>query len=332
MGGAIAERLAAAGARIVLNDRVADRVDAHRAAVEAHGVRLSVPRARRARTAPRPSSRRPSRPGGGSMSWSTRSAGSRGRCRSPSGRSPTSSGTPPSPSASRRLSCAPGRPPGHDGRGRQDRNIASTSWAPPDSALHPHYAAAKAGVVAFTRAVALSWRPMTQRQRRRPGRNATQRRRRVDDADAGRPPPLGRINDPADIAGAVAYLVSPDARNVSGQLHRRGRTEPSTLTPGTGRLTRRYFSSGASLAHPVWMCLATAFSWHAARSSPRNRQRPPGRHRPCPAHLARDLRGRAVIEVYPAACAARASAASPGPLARTGASVPCTMCRRYESS
>jgi len=42
----------------------------------------------------------------------------------------------------------------------------------------------------------------------------------VDDGDAaaGPLPPLGRINDPADIAGAVAYLVSPDARNVSGQL------------------------------------------------------------------------------------------------------------------
>jgi NAD(P)-dependent dehydrogenase (short-subunit alcohol dehydrogenase family) len=30
--------------------------------------------------------------------------------------------------------------------------------------------------------------------------------------------PLGRINKPDDIAAAVAYLVSPDARNVSGQL------------------------------------------------------------------------------------------------------------------
>ena len=41
----------------------------------------------------------------------------------------------------------------------------------------------------------------------------------VDDGAAAAPlPQLGRINNPADIAGAVAYLVSPDARNVSGQL------------------------------------------------------------------------------------------------------------------
>jgi NAD(P)-dependent dehydrogenase (short-subunit alcohol dehydrogenase family) len=40
-------------------------------------------------------------------------------------------------------------------------NIASTSWAPPDSALHPHDAAAKAGIVAFTRSVALQLAPTT---------------------------------------------------------------------------------------------------------------------------------------------------------------------------
>ncbi|HTQ88696.1 MAG TPA: hypothetical protein VMK84_04305 [Streptosporangiaceae bacterium] len=41
----------------------------------------------------------------------------------------------------------------------------------------------------------------------------------VDDGAAAAPlPQLGRINNLADIAGAVAYLVSLDARNVSGQL------------------------------------------------------------------------------------------------------------------
>src|SRR3954451_8700502 len=38
MGGAVAVRLARAGAHIVLNDRVADRVDVHRQAVESHRV------------------------------------------------------------------------------------------------------------------------------------------------------------------------------------------------------------------------------------------------------------------------------------------------------
>jgi hypothetical protein len=41
----------------------------------------------------------------------------------------------------------------------------------------------------------------------------------VDDGAAAAPlPQLGRINNLADIAGAVAYLVYLDARNVSGQL------------------------------------------------------------------------------------------------------------------
>ena len=99
-------------------------------------------------------------------------------------------------------------------------NIASTSWAPPDSAIHPHYAAAKAGVVAFTRAVALQLAPYDVNVNAvEPGATRRSAAVVVDDGDAAGPlPPLGRINDPADIAGAVAYLVSPDARNVSGQL------------------------------------------------------------------------------------------------------------------
>lgn len=99
-------------------------------------------------------------------------------------------------------------------------NIASTSWAPPDSALHPHYAAAKAGIVAFTRSVALQLAPYDVTVNAvAPG--AT--RRSADVALEGGEVaaahvPLGRINKPDDIAAAVAYLVSPDARNVSGQL------------------------------------------------------------------------------------------------------------------
>jgi NAD(P)-dependent dehydrogenase (short-subunit alcohol dehydrogenase family) len=87
--------------------------------------------------------------------------------------------------------------------------------------MHPHYAAAKAGVVAFTRAVALQLAPYDVNVNAvAPGATRRSTAVVVDDGDdaAGPLPPLGRINDPADIAGAVAYLVSPDARNVSGQL------------------------------------------------------------------------------------------------------------------
>jgi 3-oxoacyl-[acyl-carrier protein] reductase len=99
-------------------------------------------------------------------------------------------------------------------------NIASTSWAPPDSALHPHYAAATGGhrrVHPVRRAAAGPLR----RDGERAGPGAT--RRSADVAFEGgevtaADVPLGRINKPADIAAAVAYLVFPDARNVSGQL------------------------------------------------------------------------------------------------------------------
>ena len=90
-------------------------------------------------------------------------------------------------------------------------NIASTSWAPPDSALHPHYAAAKAGIVAFTRSVALQLAPYDITVNAvAPG--ATRRSADVvleGGEIAAAQTPLGRINDPADIAGAVAYLVQP---------------------------------------------------------------------------------------------------------------------------
>jgi NAD(P)-dependent dehydrogenase (short-subunit alcohol dehydrogenase family) len=74
-------------------------------------------------------------------------------------------------------------------------------------------------VVAFTRAVALQLAPYEVNVNAvAPG--ATRRSAAVvlDGGDVTGVPPLGRVNDPADIAGTVAYLVSPDARNVSGEL------------------------------------------------------------------------------------------------------------------
>jgi NAD(P)-dependent dehydrogenase (short-subunit alcohol dehydrogenase family) len=39
-----------------------------------------------------------------------------------------------------------------------------------------------------------------------------------DDSDHVASIPLGRLNDPEDVADAVAFLVSEQARNISGQI------------------------------------------------------------------------------------------------------------------
>jgi NAD(P)-dependent dehydrogenase (short-subunit alcohol dehydrogenase family) len=220
MGGAIAERLAAAGVHIVLNDRVADRVDAHRAAVEAHGVEaVSVTAST-------------SRPDGARTviaaaldTWGRLDilvntvGGIKGPIEVPVWEITDEhwNGTLAVSLTATFLCTREAARVMIGQRSGKIVNIASTSWAPPHSALHPHYAAAKAGVVAFTRAVALQLAAYDVNVNAvAPG--ATRRDAAVVDDGAAPLPPLGRINDPADIAGAVAYLVSPDARNVSGQL------------------------------------------------------------------------------------------------------------------
>ncbi len=104
-------------------------------------------------------------------------------------------------------------------------NIASTSWS--GEPAHAHYAAAKAGVVAFTRSVATQLGPYNVNVNAvAPGPT-----RRDIAIDLGQPDParqatsttselgpLGRPNEPSDIANAVVFLVSEESRNISGQL------------------------------------------------------------------------------------------------------------------
>jgi NAD(P)-dependent dehydrogenase (short-subunit alcohol dehydrogenase family) len=111
------------------------------------------------------------------------------------------------------------------GRGRVV-NIASTAWGGnPD---RPDYAAAKAGVVGLTRSVATQVAPHgVTINAVAPGVTLTDAVRSVY-ADVTPDVPLGRWNEPEDIAGAVCYLCSNAARNVSGQvLTVAGGTNPS---------------------------------------------------------------------------------------------------------
>jgi len=223
MGGAIAERLAAAGARIVLNDRVPDRVDVHRAAVEAHGVEAVAVTASTSRPEGARTVIATALDTWGRLDILVNTVGGiKGPVEVPVWEITDEqwNGTLAVSLTATFLCTREAAPVMIGQRSGKIVNIASTSWAPPHSAMHPHYAAAKAGVVAFTRAVALQLAPYDVNVNAvSPG--ATRRSAAVavdDDGSGGPPPPLGRINDPADIAGAVAYLVSPDARNVSGQL------------------------------------------------------------------------------------------------------------------
>jgi meso-butanediol dehydrogenase/(S,S)-butanediol dehydrogenase/diacetyl reductase len=100
-------------------------------------------------------------------------------------------------------------------------NIGSTSWAGVPE--HVHYSAAKAGLFALTRAVAVALGPYDVTANVvAPGGTRT--------LVAGHPRsgfpnaeqwknlnPLGRPNEPEDVADAVAFLASPAARNISGE-------------------------------------------------------------------------------------------------------------------
>jgi NAD(P)-dependent dehydrogenase (short-subunit alcohol dehydrogenase family) len=84
------------------------------------------------------------------------------------------------------------------------------------------YAAAKAGVVAFTRSLALEFAPNIRVNAVAPGLIETETwRQSVRDVNQARQHrlafhPLGRLGHPEDISAAVAFLASPDASFITG--------------------------------------------------------------------------------------------------------------------
>ena len=91
-------------------------------------------------------------------------------------------------------------------------NISSASWA---GNVAP-YAIAKAAVVSFTRGLANELGKYNVNVNAvAPG--ATKTRFRPPAEMAGMMP-LGRVNEPEDIADTVVFLASEESRNISGQL------------------------------------------------------------------------------------------------------------------
>lgn len=100
-------------------------------------------------------------------------------------------------------------------------NIASNPWA--SDPMHAHYAGVKAAVVSFTRPCAIHSDFTDQRQCGVAGGTRTNAeltagsragvRGRYERGGA-----LGRMNEATDIADAVLYRTSDEARNLSGHL------------------------------------------------------------------------------------------------------------------
>lgn len=88
--------------------------------------------------------------------------------------------------------------------------------------LGSHYASSKGGIISLTRSLALEWAPLIRVNAVMPGVTDTAQPREAGISDEelynrGSKIPLGRIGDPADIANMVSFLISPEAKYITGQ-------------------------------------------------------------------------------------------------------------------
>lgn len=107
-------------------------------------------------------------------------------------------------------------------------NIAS-SKAVTGAAEGAHYAASKGGIVALTKSLAMEWAPTVRVNAVLPGLTMTDLARGSGASDddirarARAKVPLGRVGEPDDVAGVVAFLAGPDAAYMTGaSLHVNG--------------------------------------------------------------------------------------------------------------
>jgi NAD(P)-dependent dehydrogenase (short-subunit alcohol dehydrogenase family) len=88
----------------------------------------------------------------------------------------------------------------------------------------PGYSASKGGVLQLTKALAVAWAPEGIRVNAvapgwiRTGLTAELRQDPEADRRIVERTPMGRWGDPADVAGAVAFLSGPDARFITGAV------------------------------------------------------------------------------------------------------------------